>query len=117
MGPAPPGARPEATHALNPGEAKANQTERFGVGLSQLLGRVNTDTDPARVHITLQESYHTRILSHVVAMFGLPVHALPPRGLVRLMIRFMVSAPERWSLPLVGANEMGGLRALPRPAR
>jgi len=36
------------------------------------------------------------------------MHALPPRGLVRLMIRFMVSAPERWSLPLVGANEMGG---------
>ncbi len=24
------------------------------------------------------------------------------------MIRFMVSAPERWSLPLVGASEMAG---------
>jgi hypothetical protein len=87
--------------------AKANQTERFGVGLAELLGRVNTE-DPARVHITLQETYHTRILADVVAMFGVPVHARPPRGLVRLMIRFMVSAPEPWTLPLVGASEMAG---------
>jgi hypothetical protein len=88
--------------------AKANQAERFGVGLAELLGRVNADTDPVRVHITLQETYHTRILSDVVAMFDLPVHAHPPRALVRLMIHFMVSAPERWSLPLVGASEMAG---------
>ncbi len=89
--------------------AKANQTERFGVGLAELLGRVNTDaTDPARIHMMLQETYHTRILADVVAMFGLPVHARPPRAFVRLMIRFMVSAPEHWALPLVGASEMAG---------
>ncbi len=87
--------------------AKVNQAERFGVGLAELLGRINTD-DPARVHISLQETYHTRILADVVAMFGLPVHARPPRAFVRLMIRFMVSAPQRWTLPLVGASEMAG---------
>jgi hypothetical protein len=87
--------------------AKANQTERFGVGLAELLGRVNTE-DPARVHVALQENYHTRILADVVAMFGLPVHARPPRAFVRLMIRFMVTAPERWTLPLLGASEMTG---------
>lgn len=96
--------------------AKTNRTERFGVGLTELLGRVNSDSDPARVHIMLQETYHTRILAEVVAVFGLPVHARPPRPLWRLMIRFMVSAPERWSLPLVGASENGGLRAVPRPS-
>src|SRR5215469_14260059 len=69
--------------------AKANQTERFGVGLAELLGRINADADPVRLHITLQETYHTRILADVVAMFDLPVHAHPPRGFVRFMIRFM----------------------------
>ncbi len=46
--------------------AKANPAERFGVGIAELLGRVNGD-DPARVHVTLQETYHTRMLA-VVAM-------------------------------------------------
>ena len=87
--------------------AKANQSERFGVGLAELLGRLNTE-DPARVHIALQETYHTRILADVVAMFGVPVHARPPRWFVRLMIRFMVSAPEPWTPRLVGASEMAG---------
>jgi hypothetical protein len=87
--------------------AKANQAERFGVGLTELLGRVNAD-DPARVHVALQEAYHTRMLADIVAMFGLPVRARPPRALVRLMIHLMVSAPERWTLPLVGASEMVG---------
>jgi len=103
--------RPE--HGLEPrmlwilATAKANQAERFGVGLAELLGRVNGD-DPARVHVTLQETYHTRMLADVVAMFGLPVSARPPRAFVRLMIHVMVSAPERWTLPLVGASEMLG---------
>ena len=89
--------------------AKANQAERYGVGLAELLGRTHEDdSDPTRLHVMLQETYHTRILADVVAMFGLPVHARPPRAFVRLMIRFMIGAPERWSLPLVGANEMAG---------
>jgi len=88
--------------------AKTNQAERFGVGLAELFGRVNTDSDPARIHVSLQETYHTRILADVVAMFGLPVRARPPRASVRIMIRFMVRAPETWTLPLVGASEMAG---------
>jgi hypothetical protein len=48
--------------------AKANQAERFGVGLTELLGRVNAD-DPARLHVTLQEAYHTRILADVFSAF------------------------------------------------
>jgi hypothetical protein len=31
--------------------AKANQAERFGVGLAELYGRVTGDSDPVRVHI------------------------------------------------------------------
>lgn len=41
-------------------------------------------------------------------MFGLPVRPRPPRACVRLMIHLMVSLPERWTLPLVGAGEMVG---------
>jgi hypothetical protein len=100
-----PGLEPRTLWIL--ATAKANQAERFGVGLAELLGRVRED-DPARVHVTLQETYHTRMLANVVAMFGLPVSPRPPRALVRLMIHVMVSAPERWTLPLVGASEMVG---------
>ncbi len=103
--------RPE--HGLEPrmlwilATAKANQAERFGVGLAELLECVNAD-DSARVHVALQETYHTRMLADVVAMFGLSVSVRPPRAFVRLMIHLMVSAPERWTLPLVGASEMVG---------
>src|SRR5271154_7070028 len=38
--------------------AKANQAERFGVGLTELLGRVHAE-DPARLHAMLQEDYPT----------------------------------------------------------
>src|SRR3989442_435518 len=54
--------------------AKANQAERFGVGLAELYGRTTSDSHPVRVHVQLQETYHTRILADVVAIFGLPVH-------------------------------------------
>ncbi len=35
--------------------AKANQAERFGVGLAEFRGRVNAD-EPARVHATFPKS-------------------------------------------------------------
>src|SRR5262249_47632930 len=47
--------------------AKANQAERFGVGLGELYGRVDP-RDPLKVHIALQEHYHTRLLADVVTM-------------------------------------------------
>src|SRR5206468_1858010 len=45
--------------------------------------------DPVRLHVHLQETYHTRILADVAAIFGLPVRAGPTgralmRGLYRL---------------------------------
>jgi hypothetical protein len=62
------------------------------------------------VHIVLQESYHTRILADVVAIFGLPVPQLPPPFLIRQFIKLMVfnPLPERFNLPLVGMAEMQG---------
>jgi hypothetical protein len=89
--------------------AKANQAERFGVGLGELYGRVPAaDEDPVRVHLHLQETYHTRILADVVAMFGLTVHPAPPPRLTRALISWMVMAPPRWVLPVVGFSEMVG---------
>ncbi len=87
--------------------AKANQAERFGVGLAELYGKVPVD-DPTRLHISLQEHYHTRILADAVAVFGLPVHPRPPAAFTRAFVRLIVAAPERWKLPLAGCAEMAG---------
>jgi hypothetical protein len=87
--------------------AKANQAERFGVGLAELYGKLDT-TDPVRIHVSLQEHYHTRILADVVAMFGLPVHAKPPPLAARVIVRVIIGIPEGWNLPLAGAGEMAG---------
>jgi len=88
--------------------AKANQAERFGVGLAELYGRITADSDPVLVHIQLQEFYHTRLLADVVGMFGLPVHPRPPALFARVIIRLTIALPERWHLPLAGAAEMVG---------
>jgi hypothetical protein len=88
--------------------AKANQAERFGVGLSELYGRVRADSDPAILHVTLQEFYHTRILADAVALFGLPVHAQAPAFVARVIVTLIVHTPERWHRPLTGCAEMAG---------
>jgi hypothetical protein len=88
--------------------AKANQAERFGVGLAEVYGRITADSDPVRVHVQLQEIYHTRILADAVAMFGLPVHARPPALCARLIVGFIIATPEKYHLPLTGCAEMAG---------
>ena len=88
--------------------AKVNQAERFGVGLAELYGKMTLD-DPVRVHIGLQEHYHTRILADVVELFGLPVHHCPPALSARVIVKLIIGTPERWSRPLVGCSEMAGV--------
>lgn len=89
--------------------AKANQSERFGVGLAEVYGRVPApDEDAVRVHLHLQEFYHTRILADVVALFGLSVHAAPPPLFTRALIKSFVFAPPQWVMPGVGFGEMVG---------
>jgi hypothetical protein len=88
--------------------AKANQAERFGVGLAELYGRIGCGGDPVRLHVHLQETYHTRILADVVAIFGLPVFARPPRLVARALVKLLVAAPEDSLLPLTGFGEMAG---------
>ncbi len=91
--------------------AKANQSERFGVELGRLYGRgPSEDDDPEHLHVLLQESYHTRILADVVALFGLPVPHHPPPFGVRSFIKLMVfnPFPDRFMLPVVGMSEMMG---------
>jgi hypothetical protein len=87
--------------------AKANQAERFGVGLSELYGRIAVG-DPVRVHMALQEFYHTRILSDVLALFDLPVHMQPPPLAARVLVKTIIGVPEAWHLPLTGCAEMAG---------
>jgi len=88
--------------------ACANQAERFGVGLAEVYGRITPGSEPVRLHVTLQEIYHTRVLADVVAIFGLPVSSRPPDLATRAITHLMVRTPERWQLPLVGAGEMVG---------
>ena len=91
--------------------AKANQSERFGVELGKLYGRGPAeDAGPEEIHVVLQESYHTRILADVAAIFGLPVPQCPPNWTMRRFIEVMVCSPlpERFVLPLVGMSEMMG---------
>jgi hypothetical protein len=89
--------------------AKANQAERFAVGLAEIVGRIQQDEeDPIRLHVQLQETYHTRILADVVAMFGLPVRMRPPALRARLLIQGLVAAPDAWGLPVAGFAEMAG---------
>src|SRR5262245_4688929 len=87
--------------------ARANQAERFGVGLGELYGLVDP-SDPLKVRIGLQEHYHTRFLADVVGIFGLPVRMYPPAMLARAVIWVLIGIPERWSRPLAGAAEMVG---------
>jgi hypothetical protein len=89
--------------------ARSNQAERFAVGLAELYGRMQTGEDErVLLHIHLQETYHTRILADVVALFGLPVPLRPPDRFVRMLIHCLVFTPPRWHLPLTGASEMVG---------
>jgi hypothetical protein len=91
--------------------AKANQGERFGVELGKLYGVSLPDgAEPEQVHVILQETYHTRTLADVVAVFGLPVPRRPPGRLARRFIELMVHwpLPERLLLPVVGLSERVG---------
>src|SRR5262245_6839497 len=83
---------------------RANQAERFGVGLAELYGRVTPESEPVRLHVQLQEIYHTRILADVLALFGLTVSRRPPDPMTRAVTHLMVRTPEPWQLPLVGAG-------------
>src|SRR5262245_41147402 len=88
--------------------ARANQAERFGVGLAEVYGRITPGSEPVQLHVTLQEIYHTRVLADVVAIFGLPVSSRPPDVATRAITHLMVRRSEGWQLPLVGAGEMVG---------
>jgi hypothetical protein len=108
-------ARPEP--GLDPGmlwllaTAKVNQSERFGVELGKLYGvALPEHADPEQVHVILQETYHTRTLADVVAIFGLPVPRRPPPPATRLFIELMVRwpLPKRLLFPVVGLSEMIG---------
>ncbi len=92
--------------------AKANQHERFGVELSKLYGRLELEGDdrPESVHVVLQETYHTRVLGDVVAIFDLPVPHCPPPPVVRFVTKLMVFSPlpKRMTMPLVGMSEQVG---------
>jgi len=91
--------------------AKINQGERFGVELGKLYGvALREDALPEQVHVILQETYHTRTLADVVAIFGLPVPRRPPPRMTRLFIELMVRwpLPERLLLPVVGLSERIG---------
>ena len=89
--------------------AKLNQAERFGVGLGETYGKNSAgDTLPERVHMELEEHYHTRLLAYVLDIFGLPFRVTPPPFVMRQFVKLAVFIPERRSFAFVGASEMAG---------
>ena len=89
--------------------AKLNQAERFGVGLGETYGKNSAgDTLPERVHMELEEHYHTRLLAYVLDMFGLPFRVTPPAFVMRQFVKVAVFIPENRSFAFVGASEMAG---------
>lgn len=89
--------------------AKLNQAERFGVGLGETYGKNSADgTLPERVHMELEEHYHTRLLAYVLDMFGVPFRVTPPAFFMRQFVKLAVFIPEHRSFAFVGASEMAG---------
>ena len=89
--------------------AKLNQAERFGVGLGETYGKNSAgDTLPERVHMELEEHYHTRLLAYVLDIFGLPFRVTPPAFVMRQFVKLAVFIPESRSFAFVGASEMAG---------
>jgi len=88
--------------------AKANNAERFAVGLADLFGYVTEESDPIHMHVQLQEVYHTRLLAQVVHMFDLPVRAQPPPLMARALVKYLLTVPLAWRLPVTGMAEMVG---------
>lgn len=89
--------------------AKLNQAERFGVGLGETYGKNSGDAIPLeRVHLELEEHYHTRLLAYVLDMFGLPFRVTPPPFIMRQFVKLAVFVPQGPGFPFVGASEMAG---------
>ena len=88
--------------------AKANNAERFAVGLADLFGYVTEDSHPIHMHVQLQEVYHTRLLAQVVHMFDLPVRAQAPPMIARVLVNYLLTVPLAWRLPVTGMAEMVG---------
>ncbi|SOJ55271.1 hypothetical protein MSIMFB_02760 [Mycobacterium simulans] len=89
--------------------AKLNQAERFGVDLGDTYGRIGGDDQPPeRVYLALEEHYHTRLLSYVLDMFGLPFQVVVPPFVMRQFVKMEVFLPERLGFTFVGAAEMAG---------
>ena len=89
--------------------AKLNQAERFGVGLGETYGKNSAgNTLPERVHMELEEHYHTRLLAYVLDIFGQPFRVAPPAFVLRQFVKLAVFIPEGRSFAYVGASEMAG---------
>jgi hypothetical protein len=89
--------------------AKLNQAERFGVGLGETYGNNSgDDIPPERVYMELEEHYHTRLLTYVLKIFGLPFQVVAPPFVMRQFVKTAVFMPERVSFMFVGAAEMAG---------
>ena len=66
------------------------------------------DVPPERVYMELEEHYHTRLLTYVLDVFGLPFQVVAPPVVMRQFVKLAVFMPERLGFAFVGASEMAG---------
>jgi hypothetical protein len=87
--------------------AKSSQGESYATDLVERGIDLRT-LDAVRLHMHLQETYHTRMLAEIFAIFGLPNRVPPLEGFLRTVIRSGLMAPGNCVMPFIGASEMVG---------
>lgn len=94
--------------------AKSNESESYGVELELARffrrGGSEQNTDPAYLHLILQEQYHGRILQEACKACGMSVRFRKPRWPQRLMIHLIMRVPERvrW-VPILCGEVLGSV--------
>jgi hypothetical protein len=107
-GPIDPGLDAPTLWALT--AAKANLSERWAIDRQLAMSAdAPLDRDDPQSYIDIEEHYHTRILSHVLAAIGLKPSFGPPPLPMRLLIAVMIRLPRAIANTVILAAELGGV--------
>jgi hypothetical protein len=90
---------------------KINAAEAYGVGLmiESVIARLLREPDDLDLIVTIEETYHTKILLSAASLYGLDVAApYKPRASLRALMGVIAKVSPGMSRPLVLASELVG---------